>query len=254
MSARPAGPWPFPRLLAHRGGGALAPENTLAGLRLAARLGYTGTEFDVKLSADGVPVLMHDETLDRTTSGHGSVAAAGIAELRGLDAGSWFGRAFTGERVPTFEAAAEACRALGVWANVEIKPCPGREAETGHAVARESMRLWAGDAHPPLLSSFSAEALTAAKVTAPGLPRGFLVEEPPDDWRSALADLGCVALHVLHTRVTADLVAEVHAAGYGLLCYTVNDPARAELLYSLGVNAVVTDRLDLFGSLVKYPD
>src|SRR5262245_61294333 len=112
--------WTFPRLVAHRGGGALAPENTLAGLRLAARLGYAGTEFDVKLSADGVPVLMHDDTLDRTTSGFGPVAPASLAELQDLDAGSWFGRAFTGERVPTYAAAAEACRALKLWANVEI--------------------------------------------------------------------------------------------------------------------------------------
>jgi glycerophosphoryl diester phosphodiesterase len=246
VSARPIGPWPFPRLLAHRGGGALAPENTLAGLRLAARLGYAGTEFDVKLSAEGVPVLMHDDTLDRTTSGFGPVAGAGLAELQDLDAGSWFGRAFAGERVPTYEAAAEACRALGLWANVEIKPCPGREAETGHAVALQSTRLWTGYAHPPLLSSFSVEALAAAKAAAPGAMLGLLVEGAPEDWRAALADLGCVSLHVLHTNITAELAAAVHGAGYGLLAYTVNDRDRAGLLYSRGVDCIVTDRLDLF--------
>ena len=253
MSARQTGSWVFPRLLAHRGGGALAPENTLAGLRLATRLGYAGTEFDVKLSAEGVPVLMHDETLDRTTSGRGVVAATGIAELLALDAGSWFGRAFAGERVPTYEAAAGTCRALDLWANVEIKPCRGRESETGHAVARESARLWAGYGHPPLLSSFSVEALAAAQATAPALPRGLLVEDPPDDWRGMLADLGCVALHVLHTGVTPELAAEVHAAGYGLLCYTVNDPARAQLLYAWGVDCIVTDRLDLFDPAADLP-
>ena len=180
----------------------------------------------MKLSAEGVPVLMHDETLDRTTSGRGAVAAAGIAELLALDAGSWFGRAFAGERVPTYESAAGTCRALDLWANVEIKPCRGRESETGHAVARESTRLWAGYARGPLLSSFSVEALAAAQAAAPGVAwRGLLVEDPPADWRRALADLGCVALHVLHTGVTPELAAQVHAAGYGLLRYTVNDLA-----------------------------
>jgi glycerophosphoryl diester phosphodiesterase len=243
------GLWTFPGVLAHRGGGALAPENTLAGLRLAARLGYAGAEFDVKLTAEGVPVLMHDDSLDRTTSGHGPVAAASFPEVATLDAGGWFNHAFAGERVPTYEAAAGLCRTLGLWANVEIKPCPGREAETGHAVARESMRLWAGDAKPPLLSSYSVEALAAAQATAPLLPRGLLVEDPPDDWRSALAGLGCVALHVEHGRATPELAAAVHAAGYGLLCYTANDPARAALLYSFGVDCIVTDRLDLFDPL-----
>ena len=249
MSAAGTGFWSFPRLLAHRGGGALAPENTLAGLRLAARLGYAGTEFDVKLTAEGVPVLIHDESLDRTTSGHGAVAAASFTDVQTLDAGSWFGRAFAGERVPTYEAAAGLCRRLGLWANVEIKPCPGREAETGHNVARESMRLWGGYAKPPLLSSFSVEALAAAQATAPLLPRGLLVEDPPDDWNAALAGLGCVALHLKHSRATPELATAVHAAGFGLLCYTVNDPARAALLYSVGVDCIVTDRLDLFDPL-----
>jgi len=246
VSVPRSGRWAFPRLLAHRGGGALAPENTLAGLRLAARLGYAGTEFDVKLTADGVPILMHDESLDRTTSGHGPAAAANAADVQTLDAGSWFGRAFAGERVPTYEAAARACRELELWANVEIKPCPGREAETGHSVARESMRLWTGARQPPLLSSFSVEALAAAQATAPLLPRALLVVDPPDDWPAALAALNCVALHLQHARATPELTAAIHAAGYGLLCYTVNDPARADLLYSFGVDSIVTDRLDLF--------
>lgn len=245
MSVQTA-PWPFPRLLAHRGGGALAPENTLAGLRLASRLGYRGAEFDAKLTADGVPVLMHDDSLERTTSGRGPMTAADALAVGGLDAGTWFGQAFAGERVPTLEATAAVCRTLGLWANVEIKPCPGREVETGTAVARAAMRLWAGDANPPLLSSFSAAALAAAQAAAPLLPRGLLVVDPPQDWPAALADLGCVALHLQHDHASAELVAAVHAAGYGVLCYTVNDPDRAAVLSELGVDCIVTDRLDLF--------
>ncbi len=163
--------WPHPRLIAHRGGGALAPENTLAGLRTAASLGYRGVEFDVMLSADGTPVLIHDETLERTTDGRGRVADASDAELARLDAGSWHGEQFAGEPLPSFGDAAELCLALGLWANVEIKPSAGREAETGRKVAQAARELWAGAA-PPLLSSFSLEALAAARDAAPELPRG----------------------------------------------------------------------------------
>ena len=237
--------WPYPRLLAHRGGGALAPENTLSGLRLARRLGYVGVEFDVKPTQDAIPVLMHDDTVDRTTSGEGPLTAIALAMLAELDAGRGFAPAFAGERVPTLETAARLCQALGLWANVEIKPCPGRDTETGAIVGRAAATLWAGAATPPLLSSFSAPALAAARAAAPELPRGLLVEDVPADWLEALAKLDCVALHVQHDQVTSDLVEAVHGAGYGMLCYTVNHPERAAFLYRLGVDCVVTDRLDL---------
>src|SRR5262245_47829973 len=127
--------WPFPRVLAHRGGGTLAPENTLAGLRAAAGHGFRGVEFDAKLTRDGVAVLMHDETLDRTTNGRGPVAQTDWAALKRLDAGRWCNRRFAGETVPTLTAALRMCADLGLWPNVEIKACPGRETETGEAVA-----------------------------------------------------------------------------------------------------------------------
>jgi glycerophosphoryl diester phosphodiesterase len=238
--------WPYPRLLAHRGGGGLAPENTLSGLRLARRLGYDGVEFDVKLTADGAAILMHDDTLDRTTTGGGRVALARLAGVSELDAGSWFGRAFAGERVPTFREAAETCRSLGLWANVEIKPCAGREVETGAAVAKDALHSWAGDGNPPLLSSFSRAALAEARRVAPSLARGLLVADVLEDWQAELTALGCVALHVDHEHVTPALVAAVHAAGCALLSYTVNDPGRAAELYAFGVDCIVTDRLDLF--------
>lgn len=237
--------WTFPQTLAHRGGGALAPENTLAGLRLASKLGYCGVEFDVKLSADNVPILMHDDTLQRTTSGSGLVSQARFSEIATLDAGTWFGPAFQGERVPTLEAVASVCKGLSLWANIEIKPCPGREAETGRAVALTARRLWEATSAPPLLSSFSRVALAAAQLASPELPRGLLVEAVPGDWGEALAQLGCLSLHVHHEHAGADLVAAMHGAGYALLCYTVNDPQRAAALRELGVDCIVTDRLDL---------
>ncbi|MEZ5614179.1 MAG: glycerophosphodiester phosphodiesterase [Rhodocyclaceae bacterium] len=236
--------WGHPRLIAHRCGGALAPENTLAGLRVAAGQGYRAVEFDVMLSADGTPVLIHDETLERTTNGRGRVAEASDAELSRLDAGSWHSARFAGEPVPSFGDAAELCQALGLWANVEIKPSTGHEAETGRKVALAARALWAG-ASPPLLSSFSLEALAAARAAAPELPRGLLVEAPPPDWRDLLRRHDCVSLHCSGHHVGPQLIAQTRAAGVPLLVYTVNDPEDAALLLRAGVAALFTDRLDL---------
>jgi glycerophosphoryl diester phosphodiesterase len=247
--------WPYPTVLAHRGGGALAPENTLAAIRTGHRFGFRGIECDAMLAADRIPVLIHDPTLERTTNGRGDVGAASAAELGRIDAGSWFGAPFAGEPVPTLAAAIGLCRELGMWMNIEIKPAPGRERETGTLVAREVAAAFgiaadAGGRRPapaaevPLLSSFSWTALAAARREAPRLARGWLCEAPPADWRDRLAELEAVALHCDHRAVTAALAAGVREAGYALFCYTVNDPLRAAQLFAWGVDAICTDRLD----------
>lgn len=237
--------WPYPRLIAHRCGGTLAPENTLAGLRLAAGHGYRGVEFDVMLSAQGTPYLIHDETLERTTGGRGRVGETSDEALDRLDAGSWHSREYAGERVPQLAAAAELARALGLWCNIEIKPSAGAEARTGHVVATLAAILWRGSDPPPLLSSFSIDALEAARRAAPGLSRGLLVQEVAADWRQRLEGLGCLSLHARHDTLGERLVREVTEAGYGLMCYTVDRPQDAARLWNWGVDAVVTDRIDL---------
>ncbi len=237
--------WPYPRVIAHRGGGALAPENTLAACALARKLGFRAVEFDAKLSSDGRVILMHDDTLGRTTNGMGAVASKTYQTLSRLDAGSWFANEFTGEPIPTLAAACALCRETGLWANIEIKPCPGRERETGAAVARESRLLWAGAAPPPVLSSFSIEALQAAKEHAPELPRGMLFDRVPADWRAILAALGCASLHANFRALSRDLVEDLHQAGYGVLAYTVNDSEHALELAQWQVDALCTDALDV---------
>lgn len=239
------GAWPYPRLFAHRCGGTLAPENTLAGLRAAARLGCRGVEFDVMLSGSGTPVLIHDETWSRTTDGAGRVAETPDEAIARLDAGSWFGPAFAGEPVPSFEQAARLCRELGLAANVEIKPAAGHEAATGRAVAAAAARLWPGDSPPPLLSSFSAVALSAARQAAVVLPLGLLVEVIPADWCERMAQLGCFSLHCDAARNDAGAIAAVARRGVLVLCYTVNDRGRAAELLNVGASAVVSDRVDL---------
>jgi glycerophosphoryl diester phosphodiesterase len=236
--------WPYPRIIAHRGGGLLAPENTLAGIRLARNLGFIAVEFDVKLTADDVPVLMHDDSLERTTDGSGAVTGMSYEELVQLDAGSWFGNEFTNEPVPSFAAASALCREAGVWANIEIKPSTGRERQTGEVVARMAKLLWSGSNPPPLLSSFSALALEAAAVESPELPRALLVVETSPNWLAQLDRLQCVALHVSHQHLDRALVRAVHDSGRGVLTYTVNDSATALDMLELGVDALVTDQLD----------
>lgn len=232
----------YPRIIAHRCGGALAPENTLAGLRLAARLGCHGVEFDAMLAADGIPVLIHDETLERTTSGRGPVAALNAAQLVRLDAGGRHHPAFAVEPLPTLDQALRLCAELGLWANVEIKPSRGQEAATGRAVARHAAAAAAG----LLLSSFSSAALSAAAAEAASLPRALLVEAIPSDWSQRLAAAGAGALHCAARALTAAAREAVLAAGFPLACYTVNRRDAAERLFAMGVSAVFTDRPDLW--------
>jgi len=237
-------PWPYPRLAAHRGAGKQAPENTLAAFRYGYARGYRMIECDAKLSADGVAFLLHDPTLDRTTNARGRADARTWRELSLLDAGAWHLPAYAGEPLPTLAAAAAWCRANGVRLNIEIKPTPGRERETGAAVALDAKGLWADADVPPVLSSFSDEALDAARVAVPDLPRAYLCERLPEDWRERLVRLGCVALDLKHTELTEALVREVRAAGLRVATWTANDPARVADLLRWGVDTVITDEVD----------
>ncbi len=236
--------WNFPRILAHRGGGTLAPENTLAALRCAQARGFRAVEFDVMRLADGALVLMHDDQLGRTVAGVGSVADCTLEILAASDAGSWFSPEFAGEPVPSFSAAADFCVRHGIQMNVEIKPVPGMEAATGQCVAQACAQLPAGSV---LLSSFSVEALHAARAAAPDLRRAWLVEGVPEHWRTMLGEIGADALHAQASLLTPAQAAAVKTAGFGLMVYTVNDPAQAHALFGLGVDAICTDRLDLIG-------
>lgn len=236
--------WPYPRVVAHRGGGTLAPENTLAGIRTGANHGLKMVEFDAKLSADNVVFLLHDDNVDRTSNGHGPAATMNYAAIAALDAGSWFGAAFRGERMPTLDEVANACRQHGLAANIEIKPCPGRDVPTGTLVAQQAARWWRGHSCAPLLSSFSYDALQAARDAEPALPRGLLFSSLPRDWREQVRRLDCVSLHVDHRVLNERLVLEIKDEGLKILAYTVNEPARARELAAWGVDAICTDRID----------
>ena len=246
--------WPYPFWVAHRGAGKLAPENTLAALRLGASHGYRMFECDVKLSADDVPFLMHDATLERTASCPAplQVAANSVAGdqpwqvLAQLDAGSWHSPLFAGEPVPSLENIARYCRHNGYFLNIEIKPTPGLESHTGAVVAQHAARLWAGAAVPPLLTSFQPQALQAARDTEPQLPRGLLMDTLGSGWLETARALGCVAIVCKHTLWDAASVAQAKDAGFRTMSYTVNDEPAAQRLIELGTDAIITDRVDLF--------
>ena len=246
--------WPYPAFVAHRGAGLLAPENTLAALRHGYDFGYRMFEFDVTLSGDGVLVLMHDALLDRTTDGRGRVAGSSWFELARLDAGAWHSPRFVGEPVPTLARVAAWLRANDCMANIEIKPCPGREAETGAAAALEALALWRDAELPPLLSSFSETAHEAARRVAPTLPRALLLGRLPDDWLRRCRELGCVALDASHRALDAATIVRAHGEGLRVLAYTINEPERAALLREQGLDCVITDAVDSIGPTDRADD
>jgi glycerophosphoryl diester phosphodiesterase len=246
MPSHPLPPWPYPRWIAHRGAGRLAPENTLAAFRLGASHGYRMFECDAKLSADGVVFLLHDATLERTTNGHGTAGEQSWQQLSRLDAGGWLSRHHAGEPLATLSALSRFCLANGFHLNIEIKPTPGTDRLTGEVVAREAAELWQDAPVPPLLTSFRPQALEGARAAAPELPRGLLIDSWPEDAVATAVALGCVALVCHYPLWDAPRVAQAHAAGLRALSYTVNDPSVAAHVLDLGTDGVITDRVDLF--------
>lgn len=246
--------WIYPRVLAHRGGGKLAPENTLAALRTGLEHGFAAVEFDVMLSFDQVPLLMHDPVLGRTLLGEGLIAELSAAQLQRMDAGAWFEPRFAGEKVPLLSEVLHFCLQHKIWMNIEIKPSPGWERITGQVAAKAVADFYQAlpqalpPAQMPLFSSFSMAAMEAVQQTAPQIARALLFDRIPLNWRQQMEKYQACALHTNHLHLTPDMAAQIKAAGYGLFCYTVNDVERARYLLSIGVDAFCTDRIDLIGA------
>jgi glycerophosphoryl diester phosphodiesterase len=203
-------------------------------------------ECDAKLSADGVPFLMHDATLDRTTNGRGVGGQQPWSALSQLDAGGWHSRSFAGEPLPTLENLARFCLANDYLLNIEIKPTPGTERETGEVVAREAARLWQGAAIPPLLTSFQVDSLKGAAATQPELPRGLLLDTLWNGWLETALDLGCEPSSATTRCGTPPPSSRCTARACDSLSYTVNDDWAAQRLIALGTDGIITDRVDLF--------
>ncbi len=228
----------LPKIIAHRGASAYAPENTLAAVREARMRGASWVEIDVKLTADSVPIVLHDSSLKRTFGIDCLAAEMTAAELPA--------------ELPTFEAAIACLAELSLGCNVEIKPCGGREAETARVTVATLRKFWPKSLPPPLLSSFKAVSLAAAREAAPEFARALLLDELKDDWREKAEAVGAVGVNTNGKKLTAPRAVEIKLAGYALSVYTINDPAVAQALFGMGVDCVITDAPDTVGKVVGF--
>jgi glycerophosphoryl diester phosphodiesterase len=231
----------LPHIMGHRGAAAVAPENTLVGMRAAAEQGVTWVEFDVMLTGDGVPVLFHDDNLKRTTGRDAPMAQTPLAELRTLEAGAWFDPAFAGAPIPTLEEALALLLELGLSPNIEIKPTPGADEPTAQGALEVLIRCWPLDSRPALVSSFSRRSLAVAQREAPQVPRGFLCWRVPREWAKVATALECTTVHAAANYLSPRMVDNIKAKGYPLAVFTVNDDVFARHLVECGVDCVITD-------------
>ncbi len=230
-----------PLVIGHRGAAGHAPENTLAAFEEAAKLGIKTVEFDVRLTRDGVPVVLHDRKVNRTTDGRGKIDRKDLSETRKLDAGSWYGSAFAGQRIPTLKETLETCLKLGLTPDIEIKAEKGREVEVAEATMAVATAVWPKDRDPPLVTSFSEEALQVAKERAPDWPRGILYFRRPSDWRDQVDRVGAVAVGVYGPLVGKSKVKELAGSGCAVFIYGTDDPSRAKKLVAAGASTIITD-------------
>ena len=246
-ASKPGGDWPLPFWIAHRGAGKLAPENTLAAFRLGARHGYRAFECDVKLSADGIPFLLHDATLERTSNGRGTAGERPWAELAQLDACHHRRYPITDvaesdwpvqEGVPTLAAVLEVLRDFH-HLQLEVK---ARREEDVAVVVRRLPELWRPFGQRAITTSFHAEYLRRIRLAAPEIPRGLLIETDHggDPVREAV-ELGCISLGPHYSLCTPELVQQAHAAGLKVSPWTVNSDTDLLAMRDLGVDSAITD-------------
>lgn len=235
----------FPHLIAHRGASAYAPENTLQAFEKAKELGCRCVEFDVMLSGDGQAFIFHDHTLNRTTNARGSFSAAHSDFLATLDAGRWFAKRYSGERIPRFREVLHWLNDADIQANIEIKPNPGQMEQTVIAVLSELNHHWPLQKPLPLLSSFDLQALQLCRKLAPEMPLGLLIDVWQEDWQELAHDLQCVSVHLNWRALKKERVLAIKAQGYQVFAYTINRKRRAKKLFAWGVDAVFSDYPDL---------
>lgn len=236
----------IPKVIGHRGAKAYAPENTLESIETAASLGVKWVELDVKLTRDGVPIIFHDEELDRTSNGSGLVAATDYEDIRQLEAGSWYADSFAGVKIPTLEEAVDVLLKHNLGLNLEIKPCPGREKETAEVALDQLSQFW-DERDNLLISSFQHVSLEAAMDLAPDFARGLLIggDEMPENWKDLLDYLDASTVNLGSRLVDRQVADEVMDLEIPLLVYTVNDPIQARSLQKLGVDAFFSDNPDV---------
>lgn len=230
-----------PPVIAHRGASAYAPENTLAAFLKAKQLGIRWVEFDVMLTSDGEVVVIHDETVERTTNGKGWVKEQTSAALKTLDAGEWFHPQFMGEKIPLLAEVIEFLYEHQLAANIEIKGSLGHETFLAKRVLEVVAQHWRSTMIPPLISSFSLPILHAVRTLSPTTQLGLLMHEWLVNWEVLADQLDCVSVNVNEKILTKERTQKIQSTGRAVLSYTVDDVRRAQELFSWGVNAVFSD-------------
>lgn len=235
----------IPPIIAHRGVSALAPENTLAAFAKAKECGLRWIEFDVTLAACGEVVVMHDDTLQRTSNGVGKITDFTYDYLKTLDAGSWFAPEFAGEKIPTLKEVLLFLNQSQMAANIEIKSYPGNEEYLAKRVLEE-IANYAGKNTSLLVTSFSKTILKQVRLRSSQIPLGFLMS----DWDETYLDI-CHEISLVNIGINQDLlslacVKQLKSSGKLLFAYVVNDVARAKELFSFGVDAIFSDCSEAF--------
>ncbi|OCI30800.1 glycerophosphodiester phosphodiesterase [Oerskovia enterophila] len=231
------------QVVAHRGNSSVAPQNTLAAFEAAWRAGADSIELDVQLTADGEVVVIHDDTLDATTDGSGRVDGLPLADVRAVDAGSWFAPAYAGQRVPTFAEVVDLLVTRpGIDLLLEVKGDWG--PDDVRKVTEPVLR--AGLADRVIGQSFWPSTVASLQKVAPDLRRGLLVERSSDDLLATCAELGVMTCNPAGTVLLEQpgLVAALHDAGLEVMVWTLNEPEQWALALEVGVDAVITDRPD----------
>ena len=231
---------PIGPLIGHRGVTETAPENTLVAIERAAEYGCKWVEVDAQLTADLVPVILHDDDLDRTTNGQGPLAKTKLRDLATIDAGSWFGADFAGEKVPTLRECLGLCFELALRVNVEIKPSEGLDEITAIKVMETLLDCWTKDQEPPLISSFSRSGMKIVKEMAPHWPRGMLYHGLDEDWLAFAKEIEAWSIHVWDEGLTRSQVDAIHKAGYPVIVYSVDDRETSQRMKDFGVDAIFT--------------
>ena len=236
--------------IAHRGASGYAPENTFAAFRRAIALGAGFIETDLQLSRDARLVAIHDATVNRTTNGQGAVHDMTLAELRRLDAGSWFGSEFAGERIPTIEEILEFANKHDVVFYLEMKPAGSWGGE--HALI--SALREAGEIARTVVISFDPAILAGVRKIEPTLMTGLLFEgHIPDPLEKAI-EIGARQLAVRGDLVTPRLLKEARARDLQVVCWTVNHPGHMRLLAQAGVDGIISDYPDRLLELTRRKD
>ncbi len=229
----------LPKVIGHRGACHFAPENTLASLAKAKELGVAWVELDAMLTGDEEVIVMHDQTVNRTTNGQGEVSQMSYADLAKLDAGSWFGSEFSGERVPTLSDFLGRAAELAIGVNVEIKSYQGRDRQTAFRVIEILNQH--DFTNGIIVSSFSWESLAVARALSEVYPLAMILDHWTADWQEYIRQLACFSVHVAAGMLTPKIVDQVKSLDVRLAAYTVNSPEQAAKLFAWGVDAVFSD-------------